>query len=57
MITQSARCGGEVEAIFNPGVLSNPKQNCFLTYRTSEKGIIIEKTLGKTWLKIPYEQL
>jgi hypothetical protein len=57
LITQSARCGGEVEAIFNPGVLSNPKQNCFLTYRTSEKGIIIEKTLGKTWLKIPYEQL
>lgn len=55
LITRSARCTGEVEAVFNPGVLSNPRQHCYLTYRTTEKGVRVEKSPGKTWMKIPYE--
>lgn len=57
LISHSARCEGETQAIFNPGVLSNPRQNCFLTYITTEKGIVVEKNPGKPWMKIPYEHL
>ena len=41
---------GENYAVFNPNVLSNPKFNCQLTYRVDGHNIIVERTLGQTWL-------
>jgi hypothetical protein len=46
LVTQSARCEGEVYAIFTPNVLSNARHTCFLTYITTDKGIEVQKTPG-----------
>jgi len=32
LISRSARCGGNVYAVFNPKVLSSPRQVCYLTF-------------------------
>jgi len=54
LVSRSARCDGDNFVIFNPGVLSNPRQNCFLTYTTTRKGVIVERSPGRRWLEIPY---
>jgi hypothetical protein len=46
LISQSARCDGNVCAIFNRKVLSNPRQVCFLTYRTEGSSVVVERTPG-----------
>lgn len=52
LVTKSARCTGEVYAIFNPAVLSNPRPSCYLTYITTKQGVKVERTPGKLLLSI-----
>ena len=53
LLTQSVRRpGGENLAIFNPGVLSNPRQNGHLTYRLEDRQIVVEKRPGVPWLTL-----
>lgn len=53
LLTQSVRRpAGEIMAIFNPKVLSNPRHHCQLTYRLQGEQIVVEKQPGKTWLTI-----
>lgn len=57
LIPSVRRPEGENYAIFNPGVLSNPRMNCQLTYRLADERIVVEKKPGKTWLAIPVGML
>jgi RES domain len=58
LLTPSVRQrGGENYVVFNPGVLSNPRMNCQLTYRLDGKRIAIEKAIGVTWMEISTEEL
>lgn len=52
LITKSARCNGDVYAVLNPKVLSNPRQACYLTYITTGQGIVVEREPGKIWLTV-----
>lgn len=53
LLTQSVRRpAGENLAIFNPGVLSNPRYNCQLTYRLDGQQIVVEKQLGEPWVTL-----
>ena len=53
LVSRSTRCEGECYAILNKSVLSNPRQVCYLTYITTEKGIAVERTPGENWMTIP----
>jgi hypothetical protein len=58
LVVQSVRCpSGENYAVFNPGVLSNPRLKCQLTYRVAGSTVVVEKRPLVTWLEIPVEQL
>ena len=58
LLTQSVRRpAGENLAIFNPGVLSNPRHNCQLTYRLDGQQIVVEKQLGVPWLTLDVANL
>ena len=50
----SARTDGLNLAVFNPGILSNSRNNCFLTYiiSTREKSIRVEREVAKELLTI-----
>ena len=51
LITKSARFpAGDVGAILNPKVLSNPRMSCFLTYRTTHTGVEVERAPGELFL-------
>jgi len=52
LVTVSARCKGDVYAILNPAVLSNPRPTCYLTYITTESGVEVERTPGELLLSI-----
>jgi len=53
LLTQSVRRpAGENMAIFNPDVLSNPRQNCQLTYRLENDQILVERQPGVVWVKL-----
>jgi hypothetical protein len=39
LVTKSARCSGDVQAIFNPSVLSDPRPVRWLTYQIKAEGI------------------
>ena len=52
LVTQSARCPGNIFAIFQAQVLSNPRQLCYLTYRTDKGSVVVERQPGKTLLTI-----
>lgn len=52
LISCSARCEGEIYAIFNPQMLSNPRQMCFLTYRIESGSVIVERQPGEILLQI-----
>lgn len=52
LISRSARCAGDVYAIFNPQVLSNPRQVCYLTYRIEGGAVSVERQLGQVLLRI-----
>ena len=53
LITRSARCSGELYAILNPRVLSNPCRMCYLTYTTTRNGIEVERDPGSILMEIP----
>ena len=52
LIQSVRRSGGENVAVFNPGVLSNPRLNCQLTYRLEGERITVEKRPGVAWLRL-----
>lgn len=57
LITKSARCSGDVQAIFNPSVLSDPLPVQWLSYQIIDGGITTISS-GKTELmKIKYADL
>ena len=43
---------GENYVVMNPAVLSNPRFHCQLTYRVDGPRIVVEKTVGQTWMVI-----
>ena len=54
LIVPSVRHGdGDNFVIFNPAILSDPRHNCFLTYRLDGVTIRVEKGPGASWMKIP----
>lgn len=53
LLTPSVRRpGGENVAIFNPNVLTNPRDNCQLTYRLEDDQIVVEKQTGVAWITL-----
>ena len=53
LVTKAARKeSADVEAIFNPEVLSSPHHYCYLTYITTKTGIEVQREKGVTFLKI-----
>lgn len=53
LLTQSVRRpSGENMAIFNADVLSNPRQNCELTYRLENDQILVERQPGVVWFNL-----
>ena len=53
LLTQSVRRPeGENMAIFNADVLSNPRQNCELTYRLENDQILVERQPGVVWFNL-----
>jgi len=53
LIQSVRRPDGENFAIFNSAVLSNPRFECWLTYRLNDGHIAVEKQAGETWLRLP----
>lgn len=55
LLAKSARCSGDVYALFNPKVLSNPRMFCYLTYKVGDQGTVeVEREPGKLLLSVPY---
>jgi hypothetical protein len=53
LLTRSVRRpAGENTAVLNPAVLSNPRQNCQLTYRLERERIVVEKQPEVAWLTL-----
>lgn len=52
LIQPVRRPSGENIAIFNPGVLSNPRHSCQLTYRLEGSRIVVEKQPGTQWMSL-----
>ncbi len=48
---------GENVAVFNPSVLSDPRQVATLTYRLEDDRIVVEKRPGKKWLVLKRTRL
>ena len=58
LLTRSVRYpAGENVAVFNPEVLSHPRQTASLTYRLEDDRIVVEKRPGKAWLVMDLTQL
>ncbi|OYY60443.1 MAG: hypothetical protein B7Y50_07410 [Hydrogenophilales bacterium 28-61-11] len=51
LVSRSARCDGHIFGILNPGVLSNPVQACWLSYRLESGRVAVEKETGVDWLE------
>jgi hypothetical protein len=54
LLVRSARAAGDNAALLRGDVLSNVREKCFLTYRTSAAAeeIVVERSPGKKWLQI-----
>jgi len=52
LTSHSARCEGDIFAIFNPQILSNPRQVCYLTYRIESGSVMVERQPGETLFQI-----
>jgi hypothetical protein len=52
LLSKSARCKGDVFAVLNPDVLSQPRPACFLTYTTTEDGIAVSREHGVHWMDL-----
>ena len=58
LIMQSVRrSDGENIAVFNPAVLTNPREIGHLTYKLDRDSIIVEKQAGKTWMTLEVKEL
>ncbi|TAH41043.1 MAG: RES domain-containing protein [Betaproteobacteria bacterium] len=57
LIQSVRRRAGENIAIFNPGVLSNPRHHCQLTYRLEAGQITVEKRPGAAWITVAVAEL
>ncbi|MHB1124355.1 MAG: RES family NAD+ phosphorylase [Ramlibacter sp.] len=57
LIQSVRRPAGENLAIFNPGVLSNPRHNCQLTYRLQGDLVVVEKHPGAAWMTLDVASL
>lgn len=53
LVTKSARCNGDAYAVMNPGVLSAPRQACYLTYQIKNGSVIVEREPGAIWISVP----
>ena len=54
LVSHSARCAGDVFAIFSPDFLSQARQIAYLSYRTVEGGVEVERSPGRVWLRIQH---
>ena len=52
LVSRSARCDGDIHGVLNPGVLSDPRQVCFLTYFTTDTGVAVEREPGRVWMRL-----
>ena len=52
ILNRSARCDGNIYTIFNQQVLSNPRQQCYLTYRINAGKVSIERQLNELIMQI-----
>jgi hypothetical protein len=52
LVTGSARCDGDVYAVLNPRVLSDPRQATLLTYTTTQAGVAVAREPGAVWLTV-----
>jgi hypothetical protein len=52
LVPSVRRRGGENLAIFNPGVLCDPRLDCQLIYRLDGGEIVVEKQPGKVWIRV-----
>ena len=50
LVSRSARGSGDVYALLNPRVLSDPRPIGCLTYRTTVSGVAVEREPGTVWL-------
>jgi hypothetical protein len=57
LIQSVRRPGGDNLAVFNPGVLSNPRLDCQLTYRLEGRWIRVEKQPGTVWVSLDVARL
>jgi hypothetical protein len=53
LVTKSARCEGDVYAMFNAKVLSAPRHTGYLSYTTTAHGVDVERQLGTIWMSFP----
>ncbi len=56
LLTPSARCKGINAVIFNPDVLENPRNHCYLTYRLdpATATVSVERKPGKLFMKVNF---
>ncbi|WP_459617757.1 RES family NAD+ phosphorylase [Bordetella sp. 2513F-2] len=52
LIQSARRPQGENVAVFTPAVLSNPRHQCFLTYRLEGGKVAVEREPGQVWMAI-----
>jgi hypothetical protein len=52
LVSISARCDGDVFAVLNPDMLSDPRQCCYLTYTTTTDGVDVRHSSGEVWFSI-----
>ena len=57
LLVRSARCHGDIAAVFREPVLSNPRDYCFLTYSGSYGGdtVVVRRDQRDEWMKIQVE--
>jgi hypothetical protein len=54
LLVRSARCDGTNAAVLQPDVLSNVRDQCFLTYRMNptRDAVRVERSPGRKWMEI-----
>ena len=55
LLSKSARCNGTTAAVFNPDILSDPRDVCYLVYKFNPARatrIAVERSVGTVWMEI-----
>ncbi len=57
LLSCSARCEGSVAAVLQAGILANPRDHCYLTYRwrPGDADVKVERTPGRVWRRVAAE--